>query len=294
MASAGGDRLAGSRSGRLLVVGTPIGNLGDLSPRATAALRDSDLVVAEDTRVAARLLSSLGLRRPTISFNDHNANARLPVLVGRLAEGQTLALTTDAGMPAVSDPGARLVAAARDAGARIEVVPGPSAESAAFAVSGVEASGFLFAGFLPARPASARRASLERSLDAGRLAGVPLVLFESTHRIRPLLRELTEVVPSSRVVVCRELTKLHEQIVAGTPSEADAQLVDVRGEFVVVVDVRADGAAEPRPAAGEFDLAALVTAGRQTGIGDRTLVELLRAMGVSRRDAYRLVHGCVD
>ena len=293
MASASGDRLAGSRSGRLLVVGTPIGNLGDLSPRATAALRDSDLVVAEDTRVAARLLSSLGLRRPTISFNDHNANARLPVLLGRLAEGQTLALTTDAGMPAVSDPGARLVAAAQDAGARIEVVPGPSAESAAFAVSGLEASGFLFAGFLPARPASARRAALERALDAGRLAGVPLVLFESTHRIRSLLRELADVVPTSRVVVCRELTKLHEQVVTGTPSEAEGQIADVRGEFVVVVDARTDGA-DQRPPAGEFDLAAVVTAGRRSAIGDRTLVELLRAMGVSRREAYRLVHGGVD
>jgi len=113
-------------AGRLLIVGTPIGNLGDLTPRAAEALRGANLVVAEDTRQAARLLAHVGARTPTQSFNDHNAPARLSGLLARLAAGETLALTTDAGMPGVSDPGAELVAAAREAGAAIEVVPGPA------------------------------------------------------------------------------------------------------------------------------------------------------------------------
>ena len=145
--------------GRLLVVGTPIGNLGDLSPRGADALRGADLVVAEDTRVAARLLRHLEVRRPTLSFTEHNAAERLPGLLARLAAGETLALTTDAGMPAISDPGSELVAAARDAGHAVEVVPGPSAVTAALAVAGLSGGGFVFGGFLPARPASVRRAS---------------------------------------------------------------------------------------------------------------------------------------
>ncbi|HEX2194304.1 MAG TPA: SAM-dependent methyltransferase, partial [Candidatus Limnocylindria bacterium] len=153
-------------SGRLLVVGTPIGNLGDLSPRAADALRSADLVVAEDTRLAARLLAHLDVRRPSVSFNDHNADQRLPGLLARLAAGETLALTTDAGMPAVSDPGAKLVAAARQDGHAVEVVPGPTAVMAAMALAGLEAAGCVFGGFLPARPASARIAALERLLAA--------------------------------------------------------------------------------------------------------------------------------
>ena len=135
--------------GRLLVVGTPIGNLGDLSPRAADALREADLVVAEDTRVAARLLRFIGARKPSLSFTEHNAAERLPGLLGRLGSGETLVLTTDAGMPTVSDPGAELVAAARGAGHAVEVVPGPSAVTAALAVAGISGSGFLFGGFLP-------------------------------------------------------------------------------------------------------------------------------------------------
>ncbi|MDP9250566.1 MAG: SAM-dependent methyltransferase, partial [Chloroflexota bacterium] len=141
--------------GRLLVVGTPIGNLGDLTPRAAEALRTADLVVAEDTRMAQRLLAHLSARRPSVSLTEHNFGERLPQLLERLASGKTLAMTTDAGMPAVSDPGARLVEAARAAGASVEIVPGASAVTAAFAAAGVEAIGFVFGGFLPARPASA-------------------------------------------------------------------------------------------------------------------------------------------
>lgn len=271
--------------GRLLVVGTPIGNLGDLTPRAAEALRGADLVVAEDTRLAARLLAHLGVRRPTVAFNEHAPEGRLAELLARLAAGATLALTTDAGMPAVSDPGARLVAAARAAGAAVEVLPGPSAVTAAMAAAGVEAIGFLFGGFLPARPASARAAALERLLGAAGGAGLPLVLFEAPHRIAALLGSLNGTVPGARVAVCRELTKLHEEVLVGTPAEVSAALPEPRGELTLVISAipPRDGEAAP------FEASAIVAAATRAGLPPRTIVELLRAAGMPRRAAYRAV-----
>lgn len=270
--------------GRLLVVGTPIGNLGDLSPRAADALRAADLVVAEDTRLAARLLAHLDLRRATISFNDHNAAGRLPGLLDRLAAGETLALTTDAGMPAVSDPGGSLVAAARAAGASVEVVPGPSAVTAAMALAGVESSGFVFGGFLPARPASARGGALDRLLTAAATSGLTLVLFEAPHRIRSLLSDLAGRQPEAHVVVCRELTKRHEEVLSGVPAELLERMAEPRGEFVVVIS--AIGA--PPPPEGGLDPAELARAAAEGGLSERSVVELLRRVGVARREAYRL------
>jgi 16S rRNA (cytidine1402-2'-O)-methyltransferase len=271
--------------GRLLVVGTPIGNLGDLTPRAAEALRTADQVVAEDTRLAARLLAHLGVRRPSIAFNEHAPEGRLGELLARLAGGATLALTTDAGMPAVSDPGARLVAAARAAGVAVEVLPGPSAVTAAIAAAGVEATGFVFGGFLPARPTSARAAALERLLAAAGATGVPLVLFEAPHRVASLLAGLERAAPSARVAACRELTKVHEEVVVGTPAEVAAALPEPRGEFTVVVS----GLSARPPGSDAFDQAALVAAATSAGLAPRTIVELLRAAGLPRREAYRAV-----
>lgn len=279
-------------AGRLVVVGTPIGNLGDLSPRAAEALRSADLVVAEDTRVAAKLLRFIGARRPTTSFTEHTAADRLPILLDRLAAGDTLALTTDAGMPAVSDPGAELVAAARGAGHAVEVVPGPSAVTAAVAAAGISGGGFLFGGFLPARPVSARRAAQARLVEAAGELGLPLVLFEAPHRAARLLAELGElaehvdVQPHLQVAVCRELTKVHEEVVTGTPAEVSARLGEPRGEITVVISgLRAR---EPHPA---VDAAALAAQARRSGLSDRDAVELLRAAGIPRREAYRVVRG---
>ncbi len=272
-------------AGRLLVVGTPIGNLGDLTPRAAEALRGADLVVAEDTRLARRLLTHLGVRRLTIAFNDHTPAARLDQLLERLAGGATLALTTDAGMPAVSDPGARLVEAARATGASVEVLPGPSAVTAAMAMAGVEASGFLFGGFLPARPAAARAAALERLLAAAGSTGLPLVLFEAPHRIGAVLADLEQEVPDARVAVCRELTKLHEEVLVGSPAEVRAGLREPRGELTLVVS----GIRAPAREAAPFESAALVAAATRAGLSPRSIVELLRAAGMPRRAAYRAV-----
>jgi len=268
--------------GRLLVVGTPIGNLGDLSPRAAEALRGADVVVAEDTRLAARLLAHLEVRRPTVSFNEHNAGARLPELVRRLEAGETLALTTDAGMPGVSDPGAALVAAARAAGASLEVIPGPSAVTAAVALSGAESGGFLFGGFLPARPVAAREVRLRELLTACGGLGLPLVLFEAPHRVADLLQRLHGFVPQSHVAVAREITKRHEEVLAGSPAELADTLREPRGEFTLVIS-----GIEATPSTGP-DAAALLSTARRLELSDRDAVEILRAAGVPRREAYRL------
>jgi len=270
--------------GRLLVVGTPIGNLGDLSPRAAEALRSSDLVVAEDTRLAARLLRHAGAHTPTLAFHEHNAEARLPALLARLAAGETLALTTDAGMPGVSDPGARLVAAARAAGAAVEVVPGPSAVTAAMALAGENSIGFLFGGFLPSRPAAVRAAALDRLLAGAAATGLPLILFEAPHRVVTLLGALQDRRrnhPALRVAVGRELTKLHEETLVGSPAEVAAALAP-RGEFTLLIaGLTGPGATDLTPQA-----AALAAAAHRANLPDRTIVELLRAIGMGRRQAY--------
>ncbi|MGH2462372.1 MAG: 16S rRNA (cytidine(1402)-2'-O)-methyltransferase [Candidatus Limnocylindria bacterium] len=272
-------------AGRLRVVGTPIGNLGDLSPRAAEALREADLVVAEDTRVAARLLRFIGARRPTLSFTEHNAADRLPVLLARLAAGETLALTTDAGMPAVSDPGAELVKAARAAGHAVDVVPGPSAVTAALAAAGVSGSGFVFGGFLPARPLVARRAALDRLAASAGGLGLPLILFEAPHRVSGLVDELarmTDAHPALRIAAGRELTKLHEEVLVGTPQHVASALSTPRGEFTLVISGLTD-----RSGDSGVDIEAIVSAARRGGLSDRATAELLRAAGLPRREAYR-------
>jgi 16S rRNA (cytidine1402-2'-O)-methyltransferase len=272
--------------GRLLVVGTPIGNLGDLTPRAADALRNADLVVAEDTRMAKRLLAHVSARRPSVSLTEHNVGERLPQLLERLAAGETLAMTTDAGMPAVSDPGARLVEAARAAGASVEILPGPSAVTAAFAAAGVEALGFLFGGFLPARPAGARAAALARLIAAAGSTGMPLILFEAPHRVLSLLSALDRLVPGATVAVCRELTKLHEEVLVGSPAEVRTALAAPRGELTLVIS-GLPSTAEVSAA----DPATILAIARAAGLGQRTAADLLRAAGLPRRAAYRAAHG---
>ncbi len=277
-------------AGRLLVVGTPIGNLGDFSPRAAEALRTADLVVAEDTRVAARLLRHIGVRAETISFTDHNAAARLPVLLARLTGGATLALTTDAGMPAVSDPGARLVAAAREAGARVEAVPGPSAVAAAVSVAGVESPGLLFGGFLPARPAARRLRALERLLAAAGTLGLSLVLYEAPHRLQALLQALAATAPQVDVAVCRELTKLHEEVRVATAAELVADPPIGRGELTLVIS----GVSDEGAGREGVDWAAVARSAIGLGLTERSVVELLRSGGLVRREAYRLARIAAD
>ena len=208
----------------LYIVGTPIGNLDDLTPRAARILSEVALVAAEDTRVTRRLLSHLGIRPKTTSFHQHNWREKLDSVLAELAEGD-VALVTDAGMPGISDPGSELVVAASNAGFKVEVVPGPSAVTAALALSGFAGDAFSFLGFLPRRKKD-RQLSLLGSLASA----VPLVIFEAPHRLRATLADMDAVFGDRALAVCRELTKLHEEVFRGTAAEALEHFDSPRGE----------------------------------------------------------------
>jgi len=219
--------------GRLLVVSTPIGNLGDLSPRAREALAGADVVACEDTRHTGLLLSRLGIKARLVSLHEHNERARLPALLGALAEGRTVALVSDAGTPLVSDPGFLLVREAVACGAVVEAIPGPSALLAALVVSGLPPLPFTFAGFPP--PKGGKRRTFFSRLAA---LGHTVVFYESPHRLAASLADAAATFGDRPAVVARELTKLHEEIRRGTLGELAAAFAadeKQRGEIVIVV-----------------------------------------------------------
>lgn len=220
----------------LYVVATPLGNLGDITVRALEVLKRVDVIAAEDTRHSQRLLDACGVRTRLIALHEHNEQAAAGEVIRRLGGGQSVALITDAGTPAISDPGARAVARVRGAGFRVVPVPGPSAATAALSVAGFDQGGFLFVGFLPAKP-GARRAAIE----AVRAQTATLVMYESPHRIGESLADLAAVLePARAIVIARELTKLHEQVVRLLLGEAVAWLASdpnhARGEFVLLIE----------------------------------------------------------
>ena len=272
--------MSGGQAGGLVVVATPIGNLEDLSPRAARALREADLVACEDTRRTATLLRAAGSSAPMIPSHEHNEAARAADLVRRMQAGARVALVSDAGMPVVSDPGARAVRAAVEAGLPVTVVPGPSAVEAALALSGVPGveEGYAFVGFFPRRQAERRRV-LEA---AGALA---VVGFEGPRRVAGLLADLAAIDPARPVAVCRELTKLHEQVVRGPAAEVAQRLADpLRGEVTVVIapaPAAAGDAGAPALAAG---MALLIDA----GLSPARAAEAAAALGAAPRNAaYR-------
>lgn len=218
--------------GTLFVVATPIGNLEDITARALRVLREASLIAAEDTRRTAHLLARYAIATPTTSLHEHNELKKSASLVERLKRGDSIALVSDAGTPTVSDPGARLIRSAIDAGIRVESVPGPSAALAALAASGLPSDTFLFLGFPPIR-------SKDRTewLRAARTAGRTVVFFEAPHRIRRTLEELLTVVGDAQVTVARELTKAHEELVRGPISTVLNRLAKPLGEFTVVVEI---------------------------------------------------------
>ncbi len=272
--------------GRLLVVATPLGNLGDLAPRAAAALADADLVCAEDTRRSRALLSHLGLKKLLLSLHRFNEAAGLPRVLAELAAGRTVALVTDGGTPAISDPGHRLVAAAHDAGHAVVPLAGPSSVTAALSVAGFPADRFLFAGFLPAR-AAARRHDLEA------LARVPetLVFLEAPHRVLAALDDMLGALGDRPATLCRELTKLHEEVLRAPLSSIRATLSGreaVLGEIVLVVAGAVSGVSPPaadtvtdRPRADEAVLFRLALE-LEEGDPRRALRRLSRELGRPR------------
>lgn len=227
----------------LYLVGTPIGNLQDITLRARDTLRGAALILAEDTRVSRVLLDRHGIAVPLLSYHKFNEAARADDIVARIRNGAAVALVTDSGMPAVSDPGARLVAACRAAGLPITVIPGPSAVTAALALAGWESTGFVFGGFLPHKSGARRRQLAEYDQP-----GLPIVLFESPYRLLKLMGEVEAVLGAAReVYVGRELTKHFEESLRGPPAAIVAAFAKrtVKGELVVVIAPRARREAPP-------------------------------------------------
>jgi 16S rRNA (cytidine1402-2'-O)-methyltransferase len=252
-------------SGRLVLVGTPIGNLGDLSPRALEALGQAAVVACEDTRRTGRLLSHFGIASPTyIVVNEHTEGDAAERVIGHVQRGDVVVLVSDAGMPGVSDPGEFLVSRAIEVGVTVEVVPGPSAVLHALVASGLTTSRFVFEGFLP-RKGSGRALRLREVSEEHRT----VILFEAPHRLEKTLNDLADVCGGERhIVLARELTKLHEEIWRGTVSGAIERCaeVDPRGEYVLVLE-----GAPPAAEATEEEI--------------REAVELALGRGLSKKDA---------
>jgi 16S rRNA (cytidine1402-2'-O)-methyltransferase len=270
-------------SGRLYVVATPLGNLEDITLRALRVLKEVDLVACEDTRHTGRLLEANGIKTATTSYFEHNERGKTDVILTALRAGKHVALVSDAGTPGVSDPGYRLVHAAREAGLDVIPVPGPSAVVAALSVSGLPTDRFFFEGFLPSR-AGARRRRLEE------LASVveTLVFYESPLRVQAAIEEMASVFGDRPAFLCREATKMHEEYRRGTLSSLRSVLDDrerVRGEVVLVV-----AGAPPAAPAGEDEVeplfARLVAEGRSRR---EAVKEVARLTGLPARDVYRRV-----
>ncbi len=231
-------------AGKLTLVGTPIGNLGDLSPRARRTLEEADFIAAEDTRVTLKLLNHFGITKPLVSYYQHNKERSGERIVERILSGESCALVTDAGMPIVSDPGEDLAAACAQAGIEISCVPGPCAAVTALALSALPAGRFCFEGFL-----STSKKSREEHLDSLRGERRTMIFYEAPHKLQKTLSDLASAFgPERRVSLCRELTKLHEEVLRTTLGEA-VRLYEAeppRGEFVLIVE-GAPERAEERP-----------------------------------------------
>ena len=260
----------------LYVVATPIGNLGDLSPRAREVLAAAAIVAAEDTRTSGRILDLAESSARRVSLTEHNVAQRVPELLEAAREAP-VALVSDAGTPVIADPGARLVAAAHEAGIHVFAVPGPSALAAAVSVSGFDGSDVHFLGFLPRQ----RGARLGR-LRAAMLGAAVVAFFESPNRLGATLRELAEL-GDPIVAVCRELTKLHEQVVRGPASELADRFATTRGECTVVVQSLV------RPDASEEDVRAYMAEMHRAGARrSAAAAEAARRFGIERQRAYGL------
>lgn len=220
-------------AGKLIIVGTPIGNLSDFSPRAIEALKSADLILCEDTRHTRKLLTHFGIETPAESYHEHNEDEKAPRLIERLESGSTLALVSDAGMPVVSDPGYRVVRLARDHGITVEPVPGPFAGVLALVASGIPPLPFTFLGFPPHREGQ-RRDFYRRAA----LIGHTVIIYEAPERVTTSLEDARESFGDAEATVARELTKMHEEIISGTIDSVLAQLQSrdsIKGEITIIL-----------------------------------------------------------
>ncbi len=270
--------------GTLTLVGTPIGNLSDLSPRAVEALQACDFIAAEDTRVSLTLLNHFSIRKPLISYFEHNKRERGEVICRKLEEGENAVLVTDAGMPAISDPGEDLVALCHERGIPVTVIPGPSAGIAALSVSGLPTARFTFEGFL-----SANRRDRREQLESLKPEQRTLVFYEAPHKLLGTLEDLLEAFGDRRICLARELTKLHEEIVRTTLAAAITRYREnpPRGEFVLVIEGAAPIAEEPLT---PEEAAVIARAYLQDGLSASDAAKKAAAeTGVKKGDIYRLL-----
>ncbi len=269
-------------SGTLYIVATPIGNLEDLTYRAVRILGEVDLIACEDTRHTRKLLDHYGIRRPVVSYHEHNEQARATQLLDGLRAGSNIALVSDAGTPLIADPGYRIVEKARAEGIAVVPVPGPSAVIAALSASGLPAGTYLFAGFLPAKSGQ-RRAALERfgEVDA------TLVLYEAPHRIVDALTDIDAVLGARPLVLARELTKLHEEFLSGTPAELIVRLQareTVKGEFTIMIGKAPPAKPDQNPETIQEAVEALI----RSGVPRMDALKQIAAQrGLGKREIYK-------
>ena len=268
--------------GKLYVVGSPIGNLGDFSPRAVETLKTVDFICAEDTRVTAVLLTKFGIKKPMISYHEHNARQRGQEILPRLLEGESCAVITDAGMPCISDPGEELVKLCAEHGVEVAAVPGPTAAMTALAISGLSAKRFCFEGFL----STTRRIRLEH-LEQLKCLPQTLIFYEAPHKLKNTLSDLLEVLGDRRISLCREITKLHEEVQRGTIAEMAAyyEEKEPRGEYVLVVEGADEEVKEELTLQQAADLAReLISGGMKASEASK---EAAKQSGCSKSEIYR-------
>ena len=269
------------KPGKLYVVATPIGNLGDFSPRAIETLETVDFIAAEDTRVGAKLLNKFEIKKPQVSYFEHNRRTKGDYILSRLLEGESCAIITDAGTPAISDPGVDLVDLCAQNGVEVVAVPGCSAVVAALSISGMACGRFTFEGFLPV-PKKERRAHLEEVKTEKRT----MVFYEAPHKLQRTLQDMLECWGDRKIALCREITKLHEECFRTTLSEAIAHYEEhpPRGEFVLVIE----GCAEVEAPVEEADLLAQVQALVEDGMPLMGAVkQVAKANGASKNKLYQ-------
>jgi 16S rRNA (cytidine1402-2'-O)-methyltransferase len=273
--------------GILYIVATPIGNLEDITLRAIRTLKEADVIAAEDTRHTQVLLKHFAINTPLTSFHEHNERTKTAQLVTRLERGESIALVSDAGTPAISDPGYRLVVAAIGAGIRVIPIAGPSALIAALSAAGLPTDGFDFRGFLPARKQE-RRSKLQELRD-GRYT---MVFYETPHRLQESLDDVREILGDRRMVLAREVTKLHEEFLRGRISEVIGEVSrrEIRGEMTLVIEGCSDS-----NAASEEALVEEIDKLKAEGMRIKEIAEIIgEKYGYSKREIYRLALGKKD
>lgn len=269
--------------GKLYVVGTPIGNLGDMTYRAVETLESVDFICAEDTRVTAKLLNHFEIKKPLVSYHEHNAHQAGEGIVSRILSGENAAIVTDAGMPCISDPGEQLVRLCAERGVKVEVVPGPTAAMSAIAISGLATSRFQFEGFLP----------VEKKQRHQRLAQVKdstatLIYYEAPHKLKVTLSDMLNFLGDRKIALCRELTKIHEEVIRTTLSEAVERYSETepKGEFVLVIEGTSETAVAETVEDALAQVQALVDKGMR---GADACKQIAKATGFSKGELYALL-----